>query len=1339
MSEASSIPKPLWIRLLKGLGISLGALILLIALAPTLMPTGWIRDRIEAEAKAAGIPVTVESVSLGWFSGASLDGVEIANVEGGSDSPLLRIRRLHVDADLLALLSHQVHVRKLSLEDLELSLEQRGKDGLWNIQALAPRPPAADASTPGASSSAPWPIAVDAISLEGKARILARGRTLEIPELKLGGTAPDLLSQPVRLHLKARAASGDADWILEAEVQGAARPASGHVNATLQGKGLSGILAPFLDLPAALSEGDIALEASLDSGRLKADLKRLSLKGLVIGPAVCADAAASFRVEGLFPAGPLALEGSLAAKGAGWSGIRLSECRIEPKASLDPATGNWTLEACSLSAGPLSGTLSGRCEGVRIDLTQTLKGDLAGLDQALTGALPTGSGFTGLLDAALALKVDGPTTSVDGETSLSGFSIRAPDRTAGPKLDLKFSQKVSWDAEAKHLEIGAFHLTTGVGGPLDLSAAGSVQDPARLGELDLTVTAQADLARLQTVLAGYFSALPAASALDCRGRLDAAFRARGSRLEARATLADGRFSGGPFGDPIAIPNGALAADADMVRDDDGARILVRTFKASMPFLSATVTDGMLELPDQGPGQGKASLAVEVSDLDAASRFLSGPVPALRGVALAGKASFHTQGSGPLPGPWTLPSASLILSKFKVSGSSLPGPLALDEAKLDVAGIKASPEGALVRSISFSSPLASLSCGLEASTSSLDLSALKLSADLDKVGALLTSWKLFAPGTPLSGPLSVETASVHLDLVRHALVLAKPLEVTASGVGLDRLSLASLSLGDWNASLATFQSGPLEMDLDAGRAGRLAGIPAKGPVTLRGRAEAKGRGVTVDFTVQAKEMELALPSFRKLAGKPLSLALKGTVEDGVLTCERFDLVFDTLSTGLESGSRIPLDPSKDAKIRLIRTAVALKDLEPYLPQLKGLSGSVSTEGMLEGPLSMPAAQERLRADLSVTLDGVGLTYSGADGQPVPVQANGAIHLTREKFSLKDLVVSLRKEALTVSGEILDPVKIPKGRILVTGGAFDLDRLLKLQPASTGAGAGPSGPTAASKPGPLFPSPFDQADLEVLFQLKELVYKGNKLAALDSRTTLKASRLHSENKATVNEGPVLILVDLDASQKDPPLTAELEAKDVKLDIELPKTVRYFLPVLAGGKGITGKLSLEPLKVEGHGASWEKLRDNIRTVQDGRVHVSSGEVQGAPFLAKMGEVLHKPELGDLKFDAIDAVFRIRDKRLENESTVSSKQGRILSRGWVDFDQTLEQKTTLSGDFLKTGDERWDKGLSIVMERGGVLTDGTIDDPRTHLDMKEILKELGKAALEDILKDRLKGLFGN
>ena len=80
-----------------------------------------------AGSEGLGVPVTVKSVHVGFFSNDShLKELKIANPEGFSEPTLLSVERIDADFGLLQLLDKQVVIETATVSGVHLDLEQTG-------------------------------------------------------------------------------------------------------------------------------------------------------------------------------------------------------------------------------------------------------------------------------------------------------------------------------------------------------------------------------------------------------------------------------------------------------------------------------------------------------------------------------------------------------------------------------------------------------------------------------------------------------------------------------------------------------------------------------------------------------------------------------------------------------------------------------------------------------------------------------------------------------------------------------------------------------------------------------------------------------------------------------------------------------------------------------------------------------------------------------------------------------------------------------------------------------------------------------------------------------------
>ena len=151
-------------RSLKIIAIVVGVLIVLVLVAPFLIPVNQFRPTIEQKASAAlGRKVEVGNLSLSLFSGAlGADNLSIADDPKFSNAPFLTAKSVKVGVELMPLIfSKTLNVTDVTIDSPQVSLI-RNAGGEWNYssfgasaaksQAQTP-PPAATPSVPASSSS----------------------------------------------------------------------------------------------------------------------------------------------------------------------------------------------------------------------------------------------------------------------------------------------------------------------------------------------------------------------------------------------------------------------------------------------------------------------------------------------------------------------------------------------------------------------------------------------------------------------------------------------------------------------------------------------------------------------------------------------------------------------------------------------------------------------------------------------------------------------------------------------------------------------------------------------------------------------------------------------------------------------------------------------------------------------------------------------------------------------------------------------------------------------------------------------------------------------------------
>ncbi|HEY2823353.1 MAG TPA: AsmA family protein [Candidatus Acidoferrum sp.] len=145
-------------RTLKIIGIVIVVLILIVVIAPFLIPVNHFRPQIEEQASAAlGRKVEIGNLSLSLFSGSlGADNLSIADDAKFSSAPFLTAKSVNVGVDVMPLImSKTLNVTGIVIDSPQVSLI-RNANGDWNYSTLGASPTKAQAqATPAAAPSAP--------------------------------------------------------------------------------------------------------------------------------------------------------------------------------------------------------------------------------------------------------------------------------------------------------------------------------------------------------------------------------------------------------------------------------------------------------------------------------------------------------------------------------------------------------------------------------------------------------------------------------------------------------------------------------------------------------------------------------------------------------------------------------------------------------------------------------------------------------------------------------------------------------------------------------------------------------------------------------------------------------------------------------------------------------------------------------------------------------------------------------------------------------------------------------------------------------------------------------
>jgi AsmA protein len=162
-------------RTLKIIGIVVGVLIVIVLVAPFLIPVNQFRPTIEEKASAAlGRKVEVGNLSLSLISGSiGADNLSIADDPKFGQTPFLTAKSVKVGVEIMPLIfSKTLNVTDIVIDSPQVTLI-RGAGGQWNYSSLggpaaksqAAKPAAAKPSEPS-SSAAPGEFSVGKLELK---------------------------------------------------------------------------------------------------------------------------------------------------------------------------------------------------------------------------------------------------------------------------------------------------------------------------------------------------------------------------------------------------------------------------------------------------------------------------------------------------------------------------------------------------------------------------------------------------------------------------------------------------------------------------------------------------------------------------------------------------------------------------------------------------------------------------------------------------------------------------------------------------------------------------------------------------------------------------------------------------------------------------------------------------------------------------------------------------------------------------------------------------------------------------------------------------------------------
>lgn len=219
----------------------------------------------------------------------------------------------------------------------------------------------------------------------------------------------------------------------------------------------------------------------------------------------------------------------------------------------------------------------------------------------------------------------------------------------------------------------------------------------------------------------------------------------------------------------------------------------------------------------------------------------------------------------------------------------------------------------------------------------------------------------------------------------------------------------------------------------------------------------------------------------------------------------------------------------------------------------------------------------------------------------------------------------------------------------------------------------------------------------------------------------------------------------------------AADIQLEkVQANPLVSAFSP--SSRDAVHGGLDLG-LKVAGKGTQGDALKRNLNG--DGQLLITEGRVEGAPLLDGLATYLRSEELKVLSFKETRGDFSIRDGALHFDSRIEGSQARMAPKGKVSLDGGLDVRleTRLNPELTRKVAGKNDFAAAMTDDQGWGLfplrVKGQIDKPRFTLDSKAVRSQAAEKAVDElskkifkgkntqagekVLRDTLKGLFGN
>ncbi len=686
-------------RVVRWLLVLAGVFVVLLVLSPFALALPFVRNLVASRASAAlGREVHLEKASGFWTSGLELQGIRVASPEG-FDEPLATVRRVHLDVNLLGLLSGDVSVH-VKVVSPWVTLLQDGR-GRRNTEGLLPRQ---DADAPS-SASKPLHLVLEvedgrvrARGPEGAEEVRDLAARLELsPKGDLAARFSGVAvgagrgGQDAKIEVDARLpAQGPGPVVVRVPPLDLAR-LRGLVGAATGVEDLAGDLAATADLRAT-ADGRVSGQATVDGNGLRlttpggqpVEVGRLSLAlDLLEGGAANAGDASLSLADVVLPKGPISPNGhrekeivlQVSARRAAGPGADGSA-----KAGADDAGGATVLRLGRASASFF--TLSNVANEAPLEMTvddahvhlagvAAARLDLAGLASAAGGLL--GLGPDDRLAGTLTLQARADLRDGAGGVNLGllGDQLVLPASLGGAGLaPASLTGKANLTMKDDAVDVVVPSLS-GLG--LDLDGEAHAKGSALLGA---HVRARGDLERARS-LVGPLLGLEARQRLAGRVTLDADVVPKGGTRAATFDLAIEDLSlTDASGREILREAHAAAKGAIDLADGGGARVTGLHAEALGVLLDAK--GGLEETGGARSVDATLTLGGDAGRLGTALARLLGPDYA----DLRGRGTID--GSLAVQGPLAAGGASLLVNGKLRPGSYSTGGLSLDTPTLEIA-------------------------------------------------------------------------------------------------------------------------------------------------------------------------------------------------------------------------------------------------------------------------------------------------------------------------------------------------------------------------------------------------------------------------------------------------------------------------------------------------------------------------------------------------------------------------------------------------------------------------------------------------------------------------------